>query len=522
MAFGLTAKKTKTLKLDYLTPEHFLVIAVDAVRSLNWEIKFISNTKIIAYTELSDKYLNEEIRLIIKDKSANITSECTDNQLVDYGKNSENIQDFINTFNELKVSLYPEDLELKFEELYEEYNLTENDKLNLQAKSLKDKIKDVLSIFTPTHNYFITPILININILVFILMIFNGVNVLFPNKEDLLNWGANLRPVTLDGQLWRLITSCFLHIGIPHLLFNMIALLFIGIVLEPQLGKTRFAAAYLITGITASVNSICWHDMTVSVGASGAIFGMYGIFLAMLTTNLIDKSSRKTLLISIGVFVGYNLINGLKNKGVDNAAHIGGILAGLVMGYAYYPSLKTYKDFNINLTTVTLLVISILFIDIMICSKLENIDAVKSENDIYQTDKQKLNRFLNKNKYTKLNDSQIYNEKMEQFKKIESLAKERTISVKYNTREANLKEIKTIKLYYWKENLEIVKDIDNLNLSNSLRNKNNDLIKYCKLRIESMELLYKSIDESTDRYNNQLDELDKKIEKLNDKIKSDN
>jgi len=521
MAFGLSPKKTKTLKLDYLTPEHFLVIAVETARSLNWKIKFISNTRIIAYTELSDKYMNEEIKLVIKEKSASITSESTGIQLVDYGKNLENIQDFITTFNDFKTSVYPEDLELKFEELFIENNLTENDKLNQQAKPLKKKIKDILSIFTPTHGYVITPILIDINILVFILMIFNGVNIIVPNKEDLLSWGANLRPVTLDGQLWRLVTCCFVHIGIPHLLFNMIALLFIGIVLEPQLGKTRFAAAYLITGVTASVNSICWHDMTVSVGASGAIFGMYGIFLAMLTTNLIDKSSRKTLLISIGVFVGYNLLNGLNNHSIDNAAHIGGLLAGLVMGYAYYPSLKTYKDFNINLTTVTLLVISILFIDIIICSKLQDKDAMKSENDYYQTDKQKLDRFLNKDKNTKANDSQIYQEKMERFKNIEALALEGTISVKYNSKEANLKEIKTIKIYYWKENLEIVKDIDNLNLSSDLRSKNNELIKYCKLRIESMELLYKSIDENTDKYNDQLDELDKKIQKLLDKIKSD-
>jgi len=167
------------------------------------------------------------------------------------------------------------------------------------------------------------------------------------------------------------------------------------------------------------------------------------------------------------------------------------------------------------------LVITILFIDIIICSKLQDKDAMKSENDYYQTDKQKLDRFLNKDKNTKANDSQIYQEKMERFKNIEALALEGTISVKYNSKEANLKEIKTIKIYYWKENLEIVKDIDNLNLSSDLRSKNNELIKYCKLRIESMELLYKSIDENTDKYNDQLDELDKKIQKLLDKIKSD-
>ena len=123
-----------------------------------------------------------------------------------------------------------------------------------------------------------------------------------------------------------MITNCFLHIGILHLAFKMYALIFIGVLLEPYLGKLRFAVAYLLTGVFASVASLYWHDHTVSAGASGAIFGMYGVFLAMLTTNLIPKSVRKGLLASIGLFVAYNLLYGLKGWGIDaNAAHIGGL-----------------------------------------------------------------------------------------------------------------------------------------------------------------------------------------------------
>jgi rhomboid protease GluP len=119
----------------------------------------------------------------------------------------------------------------------------------------------------------------------------------------------------------------------------MYALLMVGLQLEPLLGSTRVIALYVITGIFASVASLWWHDNTVSAGASGAIFGLYGVFLALLTTDLLHKEVRQQLLSSIGVFVVYNLIYGLKG-GVDNAAHIGGLLSGVVMGFALYPALR--------------------------------------------------------------------------------------------------------------------------------------------------------------------------------------
>jgi rhomboid protease GluP len=110
-------------------------------------------------------------------------------------------------------------------------------------------------------------------------------------------------------------------------------LLYIGLLLEPYLGKTRFLTAYLISGIAASMTSLWWNDLTISAGASGAIFGMYGVFLALLSTNLLDKSVKKVLFTSIAVFAGYNILNGLKsNSGIDNAAHIGGLISGLIIG----------------------------------------------------------------------------------------------------------------------------------------------------------------------------------------------
>jgi rhomboid protease GluP len=223
----------------------------------------------------------------------------------------------------------------------------------------------------PTKGYFITPILMYINVGVFIIMAISGVNIFEPASQDLLDWGANLRSATLDGQPWRLLTCCFLHIGLLHLVMNMYALLYIGLLLEPIVGGTRFLAAYLLTGIAASTASLFWHDLTISAGASGAIFGMYGVFLALLTTKLIDAESRTTLLSSIGVFVVYNLVSGLR-EGVDNAAHIGGLVSGVVAGYIMLPSLKNTDKPLLNYGAIGLTALLVLGSTFYVFSSVSN------------------------------------------------------------------------------------------------------------------------------------------------------
>lgn len=180
------------------------------------------------------------------------------------------------------------------------------------------------------------------NIAVFILMVVSGVSIFEPTALEIYDWGGNIAvAVSEDGEWWRLFTCMFVHIGIIHIAFNMYALLIIGTYLEPLLGKMRFAMAYVLTGVAASLVSNWWHadNPTVSAGASGAIFGMYGVFLALLTTNLIPKEIRTQMLQSIGVFVAYNLLYGMKS-GVDNSAHVGGLVSGFALGYVFYAMLK--------------------------------------------------------------------------------------------------------------------------------------------------------------------------------------
>ncbi|WP_413669728.1 rhomboid family intramembrane serine protease [Mucilaginibacter sp. Mucisp86] len=217
--------------------------------------------------------------------------------------------------------------------------------LNVDAEPVPQKstdpfgLKIIRNLVVPRQGFFSTAIIIDLNLLLFIIMVCSGLGFINFNAHDLLVWGGNFRPSVQTGQYWRLLTNMFLHGGIMHVLFNMYGLLFVGIFLEPLLGTGKYTVLYLLTGIIASITSIWWHPATVSVGASGAIFGMYGVFLALLTTNLFPPEFKKPFLINTAVFVGYNLLAGLSG-GIDNAAHIGGLLSGLLFGYALYPSLK--------------------------------------------------------------------------------------------------------------------------------------------------------------------------------------
>lgn len=480
MAIGFTPKHIEDFLLNDLSQHQFLVLANETVKKINWKVGYISNNGLIAYTDNGMFSWNAEINIKIENGVANIQSASTGSEMMDFGKNKKNVAKFIDSFKGLKQTITEEEIDTKYQELKEQLVSQEEDILKLPPATTTGKIKDFFSVFKPTQGLFITPILLDLNILIFILMAISGVNIMLPDNESLLNWGANFRPMTLEGEWWRLITNCFLHIGIFHLLMNMYALLYIGVLLEPYLGKTRFISAYLLTGITASVASLWWHDLTISAGASGAIFGMYGVFLAMLTTNLIEKTARKALLTSIAVFVGYNLIYGLKG-GIDNAAHIGGLIGGLVIGYALIPGLKRPAENKLKFGTIGLLTILILVSSFVVLKKIPN-------------------------------NIGAYDTKMKEFFAMESMALE-VYNMPQNTPDDEiLQEIKNRGIYYWNENIKLIDSFKELDLPLEIRTRNRILKEYCELRIKSYEFIYKAISEETDQYRPQIEDYDKQIE----------
>ena len=171
--------------------------------------------------------------------------------------------------------------------------------------------------------------------LVFVGMVLTGSSLTEPTREQLLRWGANWGPLSLGTQPWRILTSNYVHIGIIHLGFNMWCLWNLGQLAERILGRLNFVLLYTICGIAGSLASLWFHPMVVGAGASGAIFGLAGAAIAVFYLGHlpIAKAAIRSTMRSLMTFVGYNLLFGLA-PGIDNSAHIGGLVAGLAMGAA--------------------------------------------------------------------------------------------------------------------------------------------------------------------------------------------
>jgi rhomboid protease GluP len=180
----------------------------------------------------------------------------------------------------------------------------------------------------------VTQALFGINIAVFVGMLLSGASLMGAPGSMLLAWGANLGTYTLTGQWWRLLTSCFVHIGILHIAFNMWCLWELGELAEQLYGHVTFACVYLLCGIAGSLGSVWWHTFPVmSAGASGAIFGLAGAVIASIKLGEFSSSAmHRGVMQSLIAFVAFNVVFGAFSGITDNACHFGGLAAGVVLG----------------------------------------------------------------------------------------------------------------------------------------------------------------------------------------------
>ncbi|MCD8022481.1 MAG: rhomboid family intramembrane serine protease [Lachnospiraceae bacterium] len=186
------------------------------------------------------------------------------------------------------------------------------------------------------------------NIVVFLILSFMGDT---ENGYFMLNHGAGYAPYILQyGEYYRLVTSMFLHFGIQHLFNNMLVLIFLGDEVEKLAGKVRFLLIYFVGGIVGNIVSVVYDLYTgsyaVSAGASGAIFSVIGALLAVVLLNRgrIPEYTKKRMFLMAGLSV----LQGLTASGVDNCAHIGGLICGFLLAMLFHRKLMFEKKIPVE------------------------------------------------------------------------------------------------------------------------------------------------------------------------------
>lgn len=184
-----------------------------------------------------------------------------------------------------------------------------------------------------------TALIQNLCIVAFLACVFVGVNPVWPTALELVPVGGVRRDLVLSGEYWRLISAVFLHAGFIHLLMNSFVLAIAGRILEPSIGSVKFLFVFLFSGVVASLISISWHPSTISVGASGAIYGLLGALIVLTFNGFIPKPKRADVWMISCLVIVSGLVMGVVSN-IDHAAHLGGFLAGLFCGWLMMGYLK--------------------------------------------------------------------------------------------------------------------------------------------------------------------------------------
>jgi rhomboid protease GluP len=434
------------------TQDQVLLLSFASFQKLGWLPVLAEADKIFASTTGSTYSRGQSVHVEVAPSTLIVKSQMVNNEKWDLMKrNRKNVEKFLEAFNAASEEANDENFQVWEQGLMQlqQQTIFLYEQQNKEAEEL-DRVMN-LSSGSMTATY----VIMALNIIVFCWMVFSGVNIFQPEVDDLVKWGGNYKPLTTGGEWWRLFTAVFVHVGIIHLALNMYAFYMVGMYLEPMLGKIKFVAAYITTGILASLISIWWNQNSIiSAGASGAIFGMYGVFLALLSTSLIPAATRKALLTSIGIFVFYNLVYGASSKTIDNAAHLGGLFSGLIVGYLFLPVIK-----NPSLKRSAGISIAVLIMAV-----------AASGFYIY-----------------KAGDDALAYEK--QIEKILQLQSEALGAVETGNDEEVLNKLNTYSIPKWKEARQLIITTNQYKISGSLAKHRELMTRYIDLRIEQSGLI---------------------------------
>lgn len=202
------------------------------------------------------------------------------------------------------------------------------------------------SFLYPKENYIVTPWLLYGNAFMFLAMLFSFTGFFSFPTYILYNYGGNLGYITIHGHAyWRLLTSGFEHQGVVHFVSNMFFLVIIGMYLEPVIGKWKMLLLYFTALVFAGIVSAYYNWNLVAVGASGAIMGLFGAFYVLVLTKSTHQKISALFIWSLGIYTLINFLLGFLYAGIDNGAHLGGLAAGIVLGFIYMPFVrKEYRQ----------------------------------------------------------------------------------------------------------------------------------------------------------------------------------
>lgn len=460
------------------TTDELLQAAYGTFLSLGWSPRYSGPGIIVGYTPRSWNKYDDEITITATAGSINIKSSLVHGEMMDaLGKNKKHIAAFSAAFEKTVASALQPEWQEALKNLNQQTQIIATEQMK-EAEETDKVMKQSGS------NLYVTYAILAINVVVFILMVINGAGIFSVDDTSVhIKWGSNVTSLTLSGEWWRLLTCTFIHFGILHLAMNSYALYMAGVFLEPMLGKVKYTIAYLSTGVFSSIASLWWHkDGVNSAGASGAIFGLYGIFLALLLTNLIPKKIRTAMLPAIGVYVLYSLVWGMK-AGADNAGHIGGLLSGMLIGFIFYAVLS--KKINITTPVITVMIAGATVVGAWYFFK-------NYKTDVVVADKLYNEFFVLQDKAVQANEANENTASPMEYKKVLS---------------------ETI-LPAWKKNLSNLEEMGTLNLSEFMRKEQGKLKKYTQLKIEETELQIKQQDTIPGIYLIPISEVRNKINEL--------
>lgn len=488
--WGYSPKTEKFIPLGDFPADKYLIVAQQAIENLGWKLSHISETGLIAYTPISFQSYSEEISIRIHGGFAVVKSECVGIQMLfnDYGKNEVNFEKFFHEFEYVEFHLkgiWDERLG-KFRTEIAEGDDTYFEKAPLATKN---KIKNILYLFFSQKGYTATPVLVLTNVIYFFFIWFLTVfylRYLLANqahaeadvfiqkvKDFSLNLGVNNRNAVLEGAYWRLITYQFVHGSISHIFFNMYALIYLGLMIENKLSWKKFLFIYILSGVCGGSLSLVFHQENVMMGASGAIMGLYGAFIALLLNKTFEPKATQALLISTLIVSALILINGAFGKKVDNAAHIGGFLSGFILCcilvYSFENKIEIKNWVRYSVSALLILLFS---------------GGIVGFSSKYQTEE-----------FNKLNNE--FNSNLEYLNAITRLNVDLPKDIK-------LISIKEDGIRPMEKNLKIIKQMESLNLKKEDVKERDRKIELGKVSYQAVMLMYRDIKgDSTIKYSKQ-------------------